>query len=117
MFLLVILITYSCEKSEYDFLFIHNHPPRLDITNNYADGILRVDGYEEYLNPVSGNIKRPSIFVRYADTIKYMDQKSLPVEPGLFKVFLTDTNSFILVDTFYIKVRFRDKHTEIMLEP
>ena len=117
LFFLIILIAYSCEKSEYDFLFIHNHPPRLDISNNYDEGLLWVYGVDEIISPLSGDTTRSIIFTRFEDTIEYLDQKNLPVEPGLFLIFLTDYDTTLTVDTIIVEVRLRDKHTEIILEP
>jgi hypothetical protein len=58
-------------------------------------------------------------FKRFGDTLYYMDEKTLPVEPGSFMVFLTDFDSTLIIeDTIYVPVRRRDKHTEIpLVEP
>jgi len=114
--ILIILIIYSCESNEYDFLFFHNHTQQLEITNNYGDGILWVDGIDEVVSELTGRISYPVQFRRFDDTLNYLDHKTLPVEPGLFSIFLTGYDSTIYVDTFIVEVKWTDKHTEIMLD-
>ena len=116
---LLVLVVFSCERTDYDLLFIHNHPPRLDITNYCDDGMLWVYGIEEIPSAtVQGRKSLSKKFKRFGDTLYYMDEKTLPVEPGSFMVYLTDFDGTILADTSYWNVRRRDKHTEIpLVEP
>jgi len=130
----LILLLYSCEITDYDLGPIHNHSPRLEITNLYTDGVLTVMAFDWYQKNDTAPVEKLFNFWRYrvyetlvvCDTLEvcdtlvnewinhFGDYLKLPVEPDDFLIVLTPKNTYP-PDTTVIKVTRRTKHVEVLI--
>jgi len=121
--LLVLILLFSCERTDYDLFGLHNHVPEIVVWNYAEDGILTFKGYREWDSAgVTYEIEKFTIF---HDSLLYGKQRTFYVEAegerfncsGRFWIFLSDGDGKLLTDTVRLHVERGqcNKHKEVIL--